>query len=96
MRRCGYSKRVKSLAGIEKVQSQPLRQRPAARPLICAQKQHGAGPQGGAGLPWPLSGASMKISIPSRASSLLQPGGVRVVGEGSDNPTKPSEAGISR
>lgn len=27
------------------------------------------------------SGAAMKISIPSRASSLLQPGGVRVVGE---------------
>lgn len=29
-----------------------------------------------------FSGAAMKISIPSRASSLLQPGGVRVVGEG--------------
>lgn len=34
------------------------------------------------------SGAAMKISIPSRASSLLQPGGVRVVGERGDSPTR--------
>lgn len=79
MRRCGYSRRVKS---ISTVPSQPLRQQPAARPLKCAVAGSAARvhKEELAGLGF--SGAAMKISIPSRASSLLQPGGVRVVGEG--------------
>lgn len=80
MRRGGYSRRVKQ-------SEMSSRQRHAARPLmravLCIHEQRRRGSTRRswlAGLGF--SGAAMKISIPSRASSLLQPGGARVVGEG--------------